>query len=534
MCHFSANRASSIPAALLLVAILLAPFFRAYAAKDRIAVLIDQSLYSEVSTKFDRYVQEVEEHFPVELLIYNTASWEAETPENIRDFLIDEYQTNDIQGALLVGLIPFAVWEQSWPSGTTNKGISSIFYEDMDGSFLDTDTDGYYDWHNFGANEGPEIWVCWMRPPESDPDFYLDRLFDKAHSYYTGSFITDKRAFVACHEDYDNNFYGPLGTLLPLSAIYETENVDTDGEGSDLVYEADVIYNLESVGYEIFDTWQHANSTLQAWDSGYTYSSEIMPLSNGSLMTFIYGCHSADFWLAPGSYSSNVNIAAAYPFGTSVGQAASGTSWSYGSEYKLMVYGAMGESDYYLGEAWFEMESYVESRTFVENRYPGREPCEECAGNNLIGNPFLVVKYYHSGDSDSDGMLDRWEYRYRKPTAEGCLGLDRWTHDANADNDGDGYTNYEESVVGTDPTDPDSLFAIVNIYSGSITIEWSSVPGKSYTVLYTDDEYGFGMQWNIAEPLVPASGTGTTTWTDNSPLGGARQRYYRVMVGIVP
>ena len=463
MYRLSANRTSLILAGVLLSTLLLAHFSPAYAARDKIAVIIGQWRYSQVSTKFDRYVQEVEKRFPVELLIYNTTNWETETPENIRDFLINEYQTNEIKGAVLVGLIPFAVWEQSWPAGTTNKGISSIFYEDMDGSFQDTDVDGYYDWHNFGPNEGPEIWVCWMRPPESDPDFYLNRLFDKAHSYYTGSFITNKRAFVACHEDYDNNFYGPLGALPPLHSIYEASNVDTDGQGTDLVYEADVLNNLENVGYEIFDTWQHASSALQAWDLGTTYSSEIMPLDNGSLMTFIYGCHSADFWFAPGSSSSNVNIATAYPFGTSVGQSASGSSWSYGTEYKLMVYGAMGGRDCYLGEAWFEMESYVETRTFVENRYSDREPREECAGNNLIGNPFLIVKYNAAGDSDGDGMLDWWEYRYRKPTVEGCQGLDRWTYDGNADNDGDDRTNYEESVVGTDPTDPDSFLEIINM-----------------------------------------------------------------------
>jgi hypothetical protein len=110
-------------------------------------------------------------------------------------------------------------------------------------------------------------------------------------------------------------------------------------------------------------------------------------------MTFLYGCHSADFWAAPGTTPCNINIAVSYVFGRSIGQAATGTSWSYGTEYKYMVYEAMRDNNAYLGNAWFAMISYVETASFVEQRYPDRDPHTECAGNSLIGNPFLYVKY---------------------------------------------------------------------------------------------------------------------------------------------
>ena len=67
-----------------------------------------------------------------------------------------------------------------------------------------------------------------------------------------------------------------------------------------------------------------------------------------------------------------------------------------------MIYEALKDNDAYLGEAWFNMESYVETATFVEQRYPNRDPHTECAGNNLIGNPFLYVHY--TGDSDTDNI----------------------------------------------------------------------------------------------------------------------------------
>ena len=49
--------------------------------------------------------------------------------------------------------------------------------------------------------------------------------------------------------------------------------------------------------------------------------------------------------------------------------------------------------------------------------------------------------------SDSDGMGDAWELEY---------GLDTSFDDSGEDPDGDGFTNLEEYLLGTDPTDAGS------------------------------------------------------------------------------
>lgn len=48
-------------------------------------------------------------------------------------------------------------------------------------------------------------------------------------------------------------------------------------------------------------------------------------------------------------------------------------------------------------------------------------------------------------DADGDGLPDEWEKRYNLNPADAS--------DANADSDGDGFTNMEEFLAGTDPTD---------------------------------------------------------------------------------
>ncbi len=360
---------------------------------DHIVVVMDLQLYPWIQRKFTRYLNEVMERFPVEFTLVKVNGLRSSkpiTPAELRDILQEEQRVNGTSGALFVGQIPYALWKQGVGN---NSGILSVFYEDLDGDFEDTNGDGFYDYHLFGPNEGPEIWVCWMRPPMIGQAFFMNRFLEKTHSYYTGEVLTAKKAFIACHEDYDNNFYGPIGVVPVLQDIYGAANVSMDGEGADLTIAKEVWYQLRSSRYEIFDTWQHASSTYQAWDSEGFTSLKVLCLSNGALMTFLYGCHSADFWKAPGTTPFNVNIAVSYVFGRSIGQAASGTSWSYGTEYKYMVYEAMRDTHAYLGNAWFAMESYVETASFVEQRYPNRDPHTECAGNTLIGNPFLSVDY---------------------------------------------------------------------------------------------------------------------------------------------
>jgi hypothetical protein len=372
---------------------------------DHIVVVIDAQLYPWIKDKFTRYLDEVQERFPVEFSLVNVNSLRSRNPiapSELRKILQDEYTVNGTIGALFVGQIPYALWNQGVGN---NSGQLSVFYEDLDGAFEDTNGDGFYDYHIFGPHEGPEIWVCWMRPPVIGQVFFMNRFFEKTHRYYTGDVVTTKKAFVACHEDYDNNFYGPIGVVPVLQDIYGATNVDTDGEGVDLTTADEIWKQLRANRYEVFDTWQHANAHYQAWDDGGFSSFKVLGLSHGALMTFLYGCHSADFWTAPGTTPFNINIAVSYVFGRSIGQAASGTSWSYGTEYKYMIYEAMRDHQMYLGNAWFTMESFVETASFVEQRYPERDPHTECAGNTLIGNPFLFVNFEIPGDLDKNSFF---------------------------------------------------------------------------------------------------------------------------------
>ncbi|MCW5550529.1 MAG: metallophosphoesterase [Verrucomicrobiae bacterium] len=114
-------------------------------------------------------------------------------------------------------------------------------------------------------------------------------------------------------------------------------------------------------------------------------------------------------------------------------------------------------------------------------------------------------------DTDGDGMRDAWE------TDNGLDPAD--PSDAQLDADDDGMTNLQEYHAGTDPQDPASRFEILDLeLVGNLLLRWSSVPGKSYRVAWSENLF----TWNYVEstpgqPLTVAASSGATTEAPINP-----------------
>lgn len=119
------------------------------------------------------------------------------------------------------------------------------------------------------------------------------------------------------------------------------------------------------------------------------------------------------------------------------------------------------------------------------------------------------------GDLDDDGLPDAWEI---------ANGLDPNSgSDASGDLDKDGFSNRDEYIAGTDPRSGTSFFrAAVSGISGGVVLTWNSVPGKTYTVLATQD---------LSQPFQPigtvTAGNGSQSSYTTSTTAG---RFFKLSV----
>jgi hypothetical protein len=133
-------------------------------------------------------------------------------------------------------------------------------------------------------------------------------------------------------------------------------------------------------------------------------------------------------------------------------------------------------------------------------------PGESVEAND--GDPIPV------GDSDGDGLPNAWEDEHP------CV--DRNVPDADDDADGDGKTNEEEYLAGTDPCDPLSVLIITMIARepGGVRVAWTSEPERLYRVWASDNM----ATWQVVGPDVIAAGSSS----DVLDTAATPRRVYRV------
>jgi hypothetical protein len=132
----------------------------------------------------------------------------------------------------------------------------------------------------------------------------------------------------------------------------------------------------------------------------------------------------------------------------------------------------------------------------------------------------LITVGNRTGSSWHDGIPDTWRLLYFG-TVSNVLSA------AKADPDGDGASNWEEYIAGTNPLDALSVFKFspsVAPAGGYFTLQWPSVVNKVYTVQASSSPAG---GWTtIAGNLLGNSQT--LQWTDTNSSTGAR--FYRALV----
>jgi hypothetical protein len=92
------------------------------------------------------------------------------------------------------------------------------------------------------------------------------------------------------------------------------------------------------------------------------------------------------------------------------------------------------------------------------------------------------------------------------------------------DSDGDGMSDYNEVLAGTDPYDAASALRITELANGNQLVVWDSVAGRNYQVLATTNLF-YPMQ--VISPAIQASSS-SSFYFDAAPA--AKSKFYRVQL----
>jgi hypothetical protein len=187
------------------------PYTPFYAVLDRftpgdsrlgtIVILTQQSIAGALSSGITQLVNNLQsEGFTI--LSYQISGG---TPDTLRSFLRNLYNTNSIEGALFVGNLPVCWFEIKNDFNTYGYAQfpCDLFYMDLDGTWLDTMTtgNGKYDGHE-GAME-PEIYIGRLTPTGIGTDtVVIKNYFRKDNAFRRDTLFLDPQALVFVDNDW--------------------------------------------------------------------------------------------------------------------------------------------------------------------------------------------------------------------------------------------------------------------------------------------------------------------------------------------
>jgi YD repeat-containing protein len=124
-----------------------------------------------------------------------------------------------------------------------------------------------------------------------------------------------------------------------------------------------------------------------------------------------------------------------------------------------------------------------------------------------------------NSDSDGDGMADTWEQLY----------FGNLLRNGSGDFDNDGFTDLNEFLADTHPTNSNSVLKVLpnpTISGGSVTVEWAAVAGKSYRLQFKNS------LGDASWTDVPGDVTAAATIVNkvDASASAASRRFYRVML----
>ncbi|MBN1592883.1 MAG: hypothetical protein JW941_06500 [Candidatus Coatesbacteria bacterium] len=370
-------------------------------SEGRVGILVNSDLYPQIEAELITWVSDINADGFEVVLIEAT----FESVQELRGALQSAWLAYEgLVGCILVGEFPvpwYAILDSH--GNVEDEFPSDIYFEDLDGEFIDSDDDGMFDQHVDGeGNTEPDIWVGRLlaSPMTGDEAELVKRYLQKDHLYRIGEITAPHRGLLFIDHDWadlDQQWESAM------SWLYDDIRIVTDDDRTN----AEEYLKRLSEGYEWVDVMVHSDPSAHYF--GYRgvysmlYNTDIQTAEMNCLFYVPFSCSNSRYvepdymggWYIFGENSLGLDV---------IGSTKSGSMY-YGDE----MFRSLSEGDC-IGEGfryWFaSVAPYDEGD--ISWFY----------GLTLLGDPTLrptdtappePPEYFWSRDTeDDDGLVFHW------------------------------------------------------------------------------------------------------------------------------
>ena len=386
--------------------------FSINASVDKVLVIVNSSIYSQLSDKINRYSYDIHYVYGGEVIMETVTGGDHTDIKN----LILTNQTN-LNGVVLIGDIPAAWFEIS--NDHDEYGYASwpcdLYYMDVNGTWSDINNNGIYDSHSGYVQ--PEIFVGRISTANMgtllSEKAGLERYLDKNHKFWIGHTDVNKK-FGLSYTDKDwVNDYNNFKTSI--RELYGTTKYDSVSFGNPLFGKTDYLSRLRNDRYEFIQLACHASWQFLGMTGGGIYSNEIFNNGTEAIGYNLFCCGACN-WTDAAPNSSQGFLAGSHIYNAKnsslvvVGSTKTGSMLVFSSFYVPLGQGkTIGESL----KLWWTTAIYSSFPQTATNFY-----ISWYYGMSIIGDP--MVNFYHCMNNrcvsqvtlNSFDNLNSTSYRY--------------------------------------------------------------------------------------------------------------------------
>ena len=314
--------------------------------------------------------------------------------------------------------------------------------------------------------------------------------------------------------------YDDLAVIVGFSEAGQLNARNGDIYTADTVvpYSAGTSYHFRIVGdipahtYSVYVT-EGAGAEIQLANNYAFRSSQAAVSSLDTLaVTAVTGSHTVSNFTISASVAVDT-IAPSVPVGLSASAVSTtqiNLTWSASSD----AVGVAGYRIYRDGVevATTDTSSYSDVGLSASSSYAYSLAAYDAAGN--YSSQSAAVSATTAPEVDADNLPDAWEIQY-------FGGINAVNGGEAEDFDGDGSSNYDEWLAGTDPSDATDLLELKPV----VGVSWKSVRDRSYEIDYSDNNW---KTFVTSETLL--GGGGPMVWIDPSDGTLIHKRQYRVQI----